>query len=67
VNDPYSNPLALPIEEYLSESMSSNLSGETIPMACTCFSKNLRHIQEEDLVHSIQNIGLKQIFIDGKL
>jgi hypothetical protein len=36
-------------------------------MACSCFFRNLRKIQEDDLVHSIQNIGLKQILISGKL
>jgi hypothetical protein len=62
-NDSYSNILALPLEVYLPENMSSNLRGETIPMACSCFFRGLRNIQEEDLVHSIQNIGLKQIFV----
>jgi hypothetical protein len=33
----YSNLLALPSEVYLSENMSINLRGETIPMTFSCF------------------------------
>jgi hypothetical protein len=36
-------------------------------MACSCFSKVLCNNQKVNSVHSIQNLGLKQIIRNGKL
>jgi hypothetical protein len=41
----HSNLLAQPFEASLTEGMSSNILGETIPMACSCFFSLRRNIQ----------------------
>jgi hypothetical protein len=46
--------------------MFSNLRGETIPMACSCFLEKQRNIQLEDLDYSTQGFSLKQLFRSGK-
>jgi hypothetical protein len=67
MNNPYSNFSAQPLEVYLSENMSINKQGETIPMVCSCFLEKPRNVQQEDLDYSTQRFCLKQLFRSGKL
>jgi hypothetical protein len=60
------SPTIMPLEVHSTENMSSNLRGETIPMACSCFSEKQRNFQQEDLDYSTQEISLKQLFRSGK-
>jgi hypothetical protein len=66
-NNLYSNPLALPLDVFLSENMSINILSETIPMACSCFFENSRNIQQENLVYLIWKFRLKHLLRSGKL
>jgi hypothetical protein len=65
-NNSYSNLLALPLDVFLSENMSINIRGETIPMTCSCFFENSRNIQQENLVYLIRKFRLKHLFRSGK-
>jgi hypothetical protein len=65
-NNSYSILLALPSEVNLSENITINFRGETIPMACSCFLDKSRNIQLVDSVYLIQKIRPKQLFKSGK-
>jgi hypothetical protein len=67
MNNSYSILLALPSEIYLSENMSINLRGETIPMVCSCFLDKSRSIQQVDSVYLIRKFKLKHLLRSGKL
>jgi hypothetical protein len=63
----YSNYLAQPFEVVLSVKMSSNLRGETIPRACSCFFEKLWNNHKVNSVYSIQKCRSKYSFGEGKV
>jgi hypothetical protein len=65
-NNPYSSFLAPSLDIFLSENMSNNLRGETIPMACSCFFETSRNIQQENLVYLTSKFRLKHFLRSGK-
>jgi hypothetical protein len=67
MNNSYSDFLAQPLEVYLSENMSSNKRGETIPMVCSCFFEKLWNNHKVYSVYSIQKCRSKYSFGEGNI